>query len=123
MEIRKELLNLVSIMSNSFRAAGLILGNGRSQTTANRSEGAGCDRGEKHVYGLDTTTTPGDDLLIIVVLLSLLLGGSPPGGTTFALLSRAVVGAIVSKLLVRGGNFVVRHLCEKEPRMNPTLCR
>ena len=108
-------------MSNSFRAAGLILGNGRSRTTANRSEGAKCDRREKHVYGLDTTTTPGDDLLIIVVLLSLLLG-SPPGATAFAFLSRAVVGAIVSKLLVvRRGNLVVRHLYENEPRMNPTL--
>lgn len=83
-----------------------------------------CDRREKHAYRLDTTTTPRDDSFIVVVLLSLFLGGSPLGGTTFALLSRAVVRAIVSKVVVfRGGNLVVRHLCEKEPQMNRTLRR
>jgi len=122
MQIRKELM---SVMSNSFRATALIVENGRSQTPANRSEGANCDRGEKHAYELDTTITPGDDLLIIIViLLSLLLGGSLLSRTTLAFLSRAVVGTIVFKILVfRGGNLVVRYLCEKEPQMNPSLCR
>jgi len=57
--------------------------------------------------------TPGNDLLIVVVvLLSLLLSRGPLGRTTFALLSRAVIRAIVFKVfVVRGGNLVVRHLC------------
>lgn len=125
MQIRKELLTLVSAMSNSLRAIALIWGMEGVRRQQNRSKGAKCDRVEKQAYGLNTIATPGGDLLIIiVVLLGFLLGGIPLGRTTFALLSRAVIGAIVFKVLVfRGGNLVVRHLCEKEPRMNPMLRR